>query len=116
MEIKTIARWSGWADVVLRFDNGVEIPAKWTSAAGRIYFYDGRGRERTLDVIGCPPNERYVLDAFRGRRDFDTSADLLRYLEEETGPAPRGRAQIVGQVGAQFVYACVPHDDKGAGE
>jgi hypothetical protein len=105
MKIKTIARWSGRADVVLQFDGGVEIPATWTSAAGRIYFYDGRGQERTLDVVGCPPNERYVLDAFRGRRDFDTSADLLRYLEEETGPAPRGRVMIVDQVGGQMVYA-----------
>jgi len=112
MKIKTIARWSGRADVVLQFDGGVEIPATWTSAAGRIYFYDGRGQERTLDVIGHLPNERYVLDAFRNRRDFNTSADLLRHLEEQTGPAPRGRVRVVDQVGAQFVYAL----DEGAGE
>ena len=114
MKIRSISRWLEREDVVLQFDGGVEIPAVQSSATGRFYFKDGRGRTRTIDVIGRRGSETYVLDAFGNRKDFKTSNELLRHLEEETGPAPRGRVVVVDQLGAQFVYALEP--DEGAGE
>jgi hypothetical protein len=113
MQIRRIARWSEREDIILCFDGGVEIPAVQAAATGRIYFYDGRGCRRTLDITDAGT---LVLDAFQKRRDFKDPSDFLAYIEAETGPAPRGRATIVGQVGAEFVYALSPATTGGSGE
>jgi hypothetical protein len=116
MKIRFVSKWSEVEDVVLVFDGGVEIPAVQASATGRFYFKDGHGRTRTIDVVGSRGEEKYILDAF-GEKSmcFNSSGDLIRHLEEETGPAPRGRVVIVDQVGSTFVYASVPHTE-GTGE
>jgi hypothetical protein len=112
--IRHIASWHGRDEIALVFPGSREIPAVQSRHTGRIYFHDGAGRPRTLDIVTVERLgvEVIVLDvAFQPHRGevggicFRDTADLLRHLEADCGlPLPHGTVVVIGQIGGELVY------------
>jgi hypothetical protein len=113
-EIRYIASWHEREDVVIVLSDGREIPAVQVKGTGAIYFRDGLGKQRRLDVITRGGREWAVLDMDVSKR-YASIEEAILFIESLGGvPIPRGRVAVVGQVGGQLVYASVPA--AGAGE